>query len=116
MAYSTAANAEDISGTILTTRIIIEDSQLVGNVTCTTTTSPCIQFNAQNIALRLNGFTITGPANPDDTETCQAASGLPGSDGIANGTSAANSQAGVTNTSLLSASEVVTVTVPHDQR
>jgi hypothetical protein len=94
-ANSTAARAEDISGTISATRIIVEDSQLVGHVTCTTTTSPCIQFGAPNIALRLNGFTITGPANPDDTTTCQATSGLPASDGIANGTSAANSQPGV---------------------
>jgi hypothetical protein len=94
LAYSTPANAEDISGTIAATRIIVEDSQLVGNVTCTTTTSPCIQFGAPNIALRLKGFTITGPANPDDTATCQATSGLPAADGIANGTSAANSQPG----------------------
>ncbi len=94
-ATPTAAKAEDISGTISATRIIVEDSQLVGNVTCTTTTSPCIQFGAPNIALRLKGFTITGPANPDDSATCQPASGPPVSDGIANGTSAANSQAGV---------------------
>jgi parallel beta-helix repeat protein len=95
LAHPAAANAEDISGTITTTRIIVEDSQLVGNVTCTTTTAPCIQFGAPNIALRLKGFTITGPANPDDTTTCQPVSGPPAADGIANGTSAANSQAGV---------------------
>jgi parallel beta-helix repeat protein len=94
-ANPTAARAEDITGPISATRIIVEDSQLVGNVTCTTTTSPCIQFGAPSITLRLKGFTITGPANPDDSTTCQATSGLPVSDGIANGTSAANSQPGV---------------------
>ena len=92
---ATVAAAEDISGTINVTRIILEDSRLVGNVTCTMTTTPCIQFGAPNIALRLNGFTMTGPANPDDSTTCQATSGPPISDGIANGTSAATSQAGV---------------------
>jgi parallel beta-helix repeat protein len=94
-AFATLAAAEDIGGTISVTKIIVEDSRLVGNVTCTMTTTPCIQFGAPNIALRLNGFIITGPANPDDTTTCQATSGPPFSDGISNGTSAANSQPGV---------------------
>jgi parallel beta-helix repeat protein len=92
---ATRAAAEDISGTLSATKIIVEDSQLVGNVTCTMTTTPCIQFGAGNIALRLNGFTVTGPANPDDTTTCQPTSGQPVSDGITNGTNAANSQPGV---------------------
>src|SRR5829696_8654570 len=82
------ATAEDISGTLTVTKILVEDSQLVGNVTCTTTTTPCIQFGAPNIAFRLNGHTITGPANPDDTTTCNATSGAPTSDGISNGTNA----------------------------
>src|SRR6188768_3859136 len=89
------ATAEDISGTITTTRIIVEDSRLVGDVTCTTTTTPCLQFGAPNITLHLNGFMVTGPANPDDTTTCNPTSGAPFSDGISNGTSAATSQAGV---------------------
>ena len=92
---ATLAAAENISGTLSVTRVIVEDSQLVGDVTCTMTTTPCIQFGAPNIALRLNGFTITGPANPDDTTTCQATSGQPVADGITNGTTAANSQPGV---------------------
>ena len=94
-AHAALASAEDINGTINVTKVIVEDSQLVGAVTCTMTTTPCVQFGAPNIALRLNGFTITGPANPDDTLTCNATSGAPTSDGISNGTSAANSQAGV---------------------
>ncbi len=94
MAHGTIARAEDIGGALTVTKIIIEDSQLIGNVTCTMTTTPCIQFGAPNITLRLRGFTITGPANPDDTTTCQATSGLPAADGISNGTNAATSQPG----------------------
>ncbi len=94
-ACAAVAEAEDISGVLSVTKVIVEDSQLVGDVTCTMTTSPCIQFGAPNIALRLNGHIITGPANPDDTTTCQPASGPPPADGIANGTSAATSQPGV---------------------
>ena len=86
------AAAEDISGTIAVTKVIVEDSQLVADVTCTTMTTPCIQFGAPNIALRLNGFTITGPANPDDTTTCPVSGPA---DGINNGTNAATSQPGV---------------------
>jgi parallel beta-helix repeat protein len=94
-AFMPVARGEDISGTIAVTKVLVEDSQFVGNVTCTTTTAPCIQFGAPNITLRLRGFTITGPANPDDTTTCQATSAPPAADGISNGTSAANSQPGV---------------------
>ena len=93
--YAAPAAAEDLGGIIAVTKIIVEDSRLVGDVTCNMTTTPCIQFGAPNIALRLNGFTITGPANPDDTTTCNPTSGAPTSDGISNGTSAANSQPGV---------------------
>jgi len=89
------AAAEDISGVINVTKIVVEDSRLVGDVTCTMTTTPCIQFGAPNIALRLNGFVVTGPANPDDTATCNANSGPTFSDGVSNGTTAATSQPGV---------------------
>jgi hypothetical protein len=60
------ADAEDISGPIVVTKVIFEDSQLVGDVTCATTARPCIDFGASHIKLRLNGFTITGPAEPDN--------------------------------------------------
>ncbi len=94
-ACAAVAAAEDISGVLSVSKVIVEDSQLVGDVTCTMTTTPCIQFGAPNIALRLNGHIITGPANPDDSTTCQPASGPPPADGISNGTSAATSQPGV---------------------
>ena len=75
------AYAEDISGTITSTRFITENSRLVGNVTCQTTTEPCIDLAANNITLRLNGFEITGPADPE-AAICNATSGLPMADGI----------------------------------
>jgi parallel beta-helix repeat protein len=85
----TAAGAEDISGTITATKVIFEDSQLVGDVTCTMTDGPCIDFGASHIKLRLNGFTMTGPALPDNAPDpanpsafCNATSGLPQADGI----------------------------------
>jgi hypothetical protein len=61
-----SAQAEDISGPIAVTKTIVEDSQLVGDVTCAPTATPCIDFGASHITLRLNGFSITGPAEPDN--------------------------------------------------
>ena len=60
-----AAEAEDIAGTIVATKMIFEDSQLTGNVTCMVVGAPCIQFAADDIALKLNRFTITGLADPN---------------------------------------------------
>jgi len=59
-----AAYAEDISGAIVRTLMLSENTRLVGDVTCNVTGGPCIAFGAPNIALLLNGFTITGPADP----------------------------------------------------
>jgi nitrous oxidase accessory protein NosD len=58
------ASAADIRGTIATTLTITEDSQLVGDVTCTMTGTPCIVFGASGITLKLNNFSMTGQANP----------------------------------------------------
>jgi hypothetical protein len=58
------ASAADIRGTISSTLVITEDSQLVGNVTCTVTGAACINFGASGIVLKLNGFSITGQADP----------------------------------------------------
>jgi hypothetical protein len=58
------ARAEDISGTIVRTLVLSEDTRLVGDVTCQVTGAPCIIFGAPNIVLVLNGFTITGQADP----------------------------------------------------
>jgi hypothetical protein len=61
---SGTASAADIRGTISSTLTITRDSQLVGNVTCAVTGAACISFGASGIALRLNGFSITGQADP----------------------------------------------------
>lgn len=58
------AQATDIMGPISTTLTIFDDSELVGDVTCTVAGGPCIAFGASGIKLRLNGFTITGPDVP----------------------------------------------------
>ncbi len=58
------AHARDIGGTISTTLAITEDSQLVDDVTCTVTGTPCIAIGAPNVKLDLNGFTMTGQADP----------------------------------------------------
>jgi hypothetical protein len=59
-----AAQEETISGTLTTTRTIARDARLTGDVGCTMTGAPCIQFGASGITLNLNGFTITGLADP----------------------------------------------------
>ena len=63
------AQANDISGTINTTLVLYNDSELSGDVTCNvplsaTGANPCISFGADHITLRLNGHTITGPVTP----------------------------------------------------
>jgi len=57
--------AEDISGTVMRTVMLSENTRLVGDVTCRVTGGPCIAFGAPNIVLALNGFTMTGQADPD---------------------------------------------------
>ncbi len=56
--------AADIGGTISTTVTVTENSQLVDDVTCTVTGAPCIIIGAPHVTLELNGFTITGQADP----------------------------------------------------
>ena len=58
---SAVASAEDISGTIVRTLVLSENTRVIGDVTCTVSGGPCIAFGAPNIVLTLNGFTITGP-------------------------------------------------------
>jgi hypothetical protein len=59
-----SAYAVDIGGTISATLTITEDSQLVDDVTCTVTAAPCINIGAPNVTLELNGFTMSGQADP----------------------------------------------------
>ena len=58
------AYATDIGGTISATMTIAENSQLVDDVTCTVTDAPCLDIVAPNVTLELNGFSITGLADP----------------------------------------------------
>jgi hypothetical protein len=64
LVFAGSAHARDIGGTISTTLTITEDSQLVDDVTCTVTGAPCIAIGAPNVKLELNGFTMTGQADP----------------------------------------------------
>jgi len=57
-------HAGDIGGTISKTLTITEDSQLVDDVTCVVNDAPCIAIGAPNVTLELNGFTMTGQADP----------------------------------------------------
>ncbi|MCC7187046.1 MAG: right-handed parallel beta-helix repeat-containing protein [Bryobacterales bacterium] len=60
-----AASAKEIEGTITTTLTITENSVLVGDVTCAVESAPCIAFGAPDITLDLDGYAITGQADPD---------------------------------------------------
>jgi len=55
---------DTISGTLSATRVITQDTKLTGDVICAMTGAPCIQFGASDITLNLNGFTMTGLADP----------------------------------------------------
>jgi len=70
-----SGQAADIGGTISATLTITEDSQLVDDVTCTVSGAPCIAIGAPNVTLDLNGFTITGQADPQ--VACVASPGIP---------------------------------------
>lgn len=56
--------ADRVSGVITRTYVIVEDTDLIGDVTCDVTGAPCFSFAAPGLELRLNGFTITGKADP----------------------------------------------------
>ena len=62
--FAGIAHATGIGGTISKTLTITEDSQLVEDVTCVVNDAPCIAIGAPNVTLELNGFTITGQADP----------------------------------------------------
>jgi len=62
-----SGRAANISGTVTATLTIVENSQLVDDVTCTVTGAPCIAFGASGLMLDLNGFSITGLADVQTT-------------------------------------------------
>ena len=56
-----ASAADRVSGALTRTYMIVEDTDLVGDVTCDVgNNTPCFTFAASNVELRLNGFSITG--------------------------------------------------------
>jgi hypothetical protein len=72
-----SACAADISGTITTTLTIMDNSKLVGDVTCTVSGAPCLDIGAANVTLDLNGFSVTGLG---DAQTGCAGSNSPGAE------------------------------------
>ena len=74
--------ATDISGTISATLTIHEDSELTGDVTCMVAGAPCTTFGAPGITLRLNGFTIAGPADHFTPTGCTSTTTFAAEDGI----------------------------------
>jgi parallel beta-helix repeat protein len=68
------AQGENLSGLISSTKTITGNSKLTGDVTCGAIT-PCIQFGAPNLQLKLNGHTIKGVNGALDH--CTGATGGP---------------------------------------
>lgn len=65
VAATVASLAEDrVSGLIARTYVIVEDTDLTGDVTCDVTGAACFSFGAPGVELRLNGYSITGKADP----------------------------------------------------
>jgi parallel beta-helix repeat protein len=64
LAHARPALAESVGGTISSTRVLTTDSELVSNVTCVVAAAPCLVMGASGISLKLNGFSITGTADP----------------------------------------------------
>jgi hypothetical protein len=72
--------ADRVSGRITGTYVIVEDTDLTGDVTCEVTGAPCFSFGASGVELRLNGFTISGKANP--VTACTGVAQTPNESGI----------------------------------
>src|SRR5688572_14317284 len=61
---SVPSAADSVSGLVTRTYVVVEDTDLTGDVTCDVTGAPCFSFGASGVELRLNGFSITGKADP----------------------------------------------------
>ena len=75
---SAPSAADSVSGLITRTYVIVEDTDLTGDVTCDVTAAPCFSFGAPGVELRLNGFSITGKA---DAVTACAGAALTANEG-----------------------------------
>ena len=61
--FESTAFADQLSGRITRTYVLVENTELTGDVTCEVENAPCITFGGSDIELKLNGFTITGRAD-----------------------------------------------------
>jgi hypothetical protein len=61
---SAPSAADSVSGLLTRTYVIVENTDLTGDVTCDVTGAACFSFGAPGVELRLNGFAITGKADP----------------------------------------------------
>jgi hypothetical protein len=79
-----ASLAEDrVSGLITRTYVIVENTELSGDVTCDVTGAACFSFGAPGVELRLNGYSITGKADP--VSACGGGAATAGEFGIVTG-------------------------------
>jgi hypothetical protein len=62
--HGTAWALDRVSGTLTRTFTIVDNTELVGDVICDVTGAPCFTFGVSDVELRLNGFSITGKADP----------------------------------------------------
>jgi parallel beta-helix repeat protein len=60
-----ALAVDRVSGTLTSTYVIVEDTELAGDVTCNVGSTPCFSFGTAGVVLRLNGYSITGRADPN---------------------------------------------------
>ena len=78
---SSTRAADHVSGLITRTFTIVEDTDLTGDVVCDVASgTPCFAFGASGVQLRLNGFTITGKADPNTG--CSGGAFVNGENGI----------------------------------
>jgi hypothetical protein len=62
---SPAFAADSVSGVLTATFVIVDDTDLVGDVRCdVANNTPCLRFGRPDVQLRLNGFTVTGKGDP----------------------------------------------------
>ena len=64
LVFCGGTQAADIGGVISATLAVNENSRLIDDVTCLVSNAPCLDIVASNVTLELNGFTITGLADP----------------------------------------------------
>src|SRR5262245_23413094 len=62
--HGTAWALDRVSGTLTRTFTIVDNTELVGDVICDVTAVPCFSFGVSDVEFRLNGFSITGKADP----------------------------------------------------